>query len=274
MNAEQLLTTRFAKKIWNPFVRAVKEYRLIREGDRIAVCVSGGKDSALLSVLMRMLQAHSDIPFEVCFLSMNPGYSPERRAVIEHGLEELGIVPYCYETKLFDTVARQSKNPCFLCARLRRGSLYAKAQELGCNKIALGHHFDDVTETILMSVLYGGQVQTMKPKLYAEHYEGVQVIRPMYLVRERDVIAWRDACGLTFPGCSCSFAEKAEQEALSSSKRQEIKLLLAQLEQINPQIPKNVFNSVKNIDLDDVLGWHRGEWKQTFLDGYEDGKTV
>lgn len=270
MNAEQLLTTRFAKKIWNPFVKAVKEYRLVNEGDRIAVCVSGGKDSALLSVLMRMLQLHSEVCFEILFLSMDPGYSPERRQMIERGLTSLGVQPYRYETKLFDTVAQQDKNPCFLCARLRRGSLYKKAQELGCNKIALGHHFDDVIETILMSMLYGGQVQTMKPKLHAAHYEGVQVIRPLYLVRERDVIAWRDACGLEFPGCSCAFAAKAEQEAQSSSKRQEIKRLLADLERINPQISKNVFNSVKNIDLDDVLGWHRGEWKQTFLDGYQD----
>lgn len=270
MNAEQLLTTRFAKKIWNPFVKAITEYRLIIPGDRIAVCVSGGKDSALLAVLMRMLKQRLDWNAEVQFVSMDPGYSIERRAVIDRGLDRLGIQPYWYQTRLFDTVAQQVKNPCFACARLRRGSLYRKAQELKCNKIALGHHFDDVIETILMSMLYGGQVQTMKPKLHAEHYEGVQVIRPMYLVRERDIIAWRETCGLEFPGCSCAFAEKAEQEARTSSKRQEIKQLLAKLEQINPQIPKNVFNSVKNIDLDDVLGWHRGDWKQSFLDGYED----
>ena len=273
MNAEQLLTTRFAKKIWNPFVKAVKEYRLVNEGDRIAVCVSGGKDSALLSVLMRMLQLHSEIRFEVLFLSMDPGYSPERRQMIERGLTSLGVQPYRYETKLFDTVAQQDKNPCFLCARLRRGSLYKKAQELGCNKIALGHHFDDVIETIVMGMLYGAQIQTMMPKLHSTNFEGMELIRPMYLIREEDIKRWRDYNDLHFIQCACKFTDNCSSEGCkqnnTGSKRKRVKQLNEELKAEDPQIEANIFKSVENVNLATVIAYKdKNNVTHHFLDEY------
>ncbi len=268
-SAQNAITTRFSRKIWNPVRKAVADYQLIQPGDRIAVCISGGKDSMLLANTLTLLQKVSDIPFTLTGLSMDPGYTPEARAQIEHNLTILELETTWYQTKLFDTVNRETSNPCFLCSRLRRGSLYAKALELGCNKIALGHHFDDVVETTLLSMLYGGQVQTMLPKLRAKNYPGMQVIRPLYLVRERDILAWRDFCGLKFLACSCAFAAKARQtNQQESSKRYEVKQIIAQLERENDQVAKNIFNSVKNVNVDDVLGWHKGAEKHTFLDEY------
>ncbi|MDO5548496.1 MAG: ATP-binding protein [Eubacteriales bacterium] len=269
-SAQRLLTTRFSKTIWNPFRTAVKNYRLVEPGDHIAVCISGGKDSLLLGVLLQRFQKYSGIPFTLTGLSMDPGYLPAARAQIDHNLEQLGLHTHQYSTRLFQTVNQETDNPCFLCSRLRRGSLYQKAQELGCNKIALGHHYDDVIETTLMSMLYGGQIQTMLPRIRAKNYEGVQVIRPLYLVRERSILAWRDACELECLACSCSFAEKARQDNHpESSKRYEIKQLIAQLEAGNRQVPANIFNSVKNINVRDVLGWHDGPETHSFLDEYE-----
>lgn len=268
-SAQSAITTRFSRKIWNPIRKAIAEYELIQPGDRIAVCISGGKDSMLLACALSMLQKISDIPFTLTGLSMNPGYTPETRAQIERNLDQLGLNTTWYRTKLFETVNRETSNPCFLCARLRRGSLYAKALELGCNKIALGHHFDDAVETTLLSMLYGGQVQTMLPKLRAKNYAGIQVIRPLYLVRERDILAWRDFCELTFLTCSCEFAAKArQQDRPESSKRYEVKQIIAHLEEKNDQVAKNIFNSVKNVNVNDVLGWHRGAETHSFLDEY------
>ena len=194
--ASKLITTQFRRKIWNPVRKAIKEYQLVEPGDRIAVCISGGKDSLLLACTMQLLQKISDIPFTVIGLSMDPGYTAESRRCIEENIRQLELETTWYTTRLFETVNQEQDNPCFMCSRLRRGSLYAKALELECNKIALGHHFDDVVETTLMSMIYGGQVQTMLPKLRARNYPGMQVIRPLYLVRESAVLAWRDACEL------------------------------------------------------------------------------
>ncbi|MDO4174619.1 MAG: ATP-binding protein [Eubacteriales bacterium] len=267
--AQRMLTTQFSRKIWNQIRKAIKEYQLVLPEDCIAVCISGGKDSLLLACALTMLQKISEIPFTIVGLSMDPGYSAQNRAQIEHNVQLLGLETHWYTTRLFETVNRETDNPCFLCSRLRRGSLYEKALELGCNKIALGHHFDDVVETTLMSMLYGGQVQTMLPKIRAKHYPGMQVIRPLYLVRERDILAWRDACGLECLACSCSFAAQARQEGRpESSKRYEIKQLIATLEQENDQVAKNIFNSVKNVNVDDILGWHKGAERHTFLDDY------
>ena len=268
-SAQRAITTAFSRKIWKPIRNAIREYELIQPGDRIAVCISGGKDSMLLACALTMLQKISDIPFTLIGLSMDPGYTPESRAQIEQNIQALGLDTQWYSTRLFETVNRETDNPCFLCSRLRRGSLYEKALELGCNKIALGHHFDDVVETTLLSMLYGGQVQTMLPKLHAKNYPGMQVIRPLYLVRESAVLAWRDACELECLACSCDFASKARQDSHpESSKRYEIKQLIARLEQENDQVAKNIFNSVKNVNVDDILGWHKGPERHSFLDEY------
>ncbi len=270
IHAQNLITTRFSRKIWNPIRKAVQDYQLIQPGDRIAVCISGGKDSMLLACAMQLMQRVSAVPFTLIGLSMDPGYTADSRAQIEHNIQALGLETTWYRTKLFDTVNQETDNPCFLCSRLRRGSLYAKALQLGCNKIALGHHFDDVVETTLLSMLYGGQVQTMLPKLHAKNYENMQVIRPLYLVRERDILAWRDACSLTFLACSCDFAANARKENRpENSKRYEVKQLIARLEQRNDQVAKNIFNSVKNVNVDDILGWHKGAERHTFLDDYD-----
>ncbi|HIV68076.1 MAG TPA: tRNA 2-thiocytidine biosynthesis protein TtcA [Candidatus Butyricicoccus stercorigallinarum] len=269
--AQRAITTAFSRTIWKPVRRALREYALLQPGDRIAVCISGGKDSLLLACALNLLHQVSDVPFSLVGLSMDPGYTPESRAQIERNLQALGIETHWYRTRLFETVNRETDNPCFLCARLRRGSLYETALSLGCNKIALGHHFDDVVETTLLSMLYGGQVQTMLPKLRAKNYPGMQVIRPLYLVRERDILAWREACGLTCLACSCEFAGRARRAGdPASSKRYEIKQLIARLERDNDQVAKNIFNSVKNVNVDDVLGWHQGAQRHSFLDGYDD----
>ena len=268
--AQKCITTTYSRKIWSQIRKAIKEYQLIQPGDNIAVCISGGKDSMLLACALQMLQKISDIPFTITGLSMDPGYTTESRSQIEKNMETLGLQTTWYHTRLFETVNKETDNPCFMCARLRRGSLYAKALELGCNKIALGHHFDDVVETTLLSMLYGGQVQTMLPKLHAKNYPGMQVIRPLYLVRERDIEAWRDACSLTFLACSCEFAERAKQiDTPDSSKRYEIKQMIAYLEKNNDQVAKNIFNSVKNVNVNDILGWHNASERHTFLDDYE-----
>lgn len=269
-SAQKYITTQFSRSIWSQFRKAVSDYRLIEPNDHIAVCISGGKDSLLLGVLLQMFQKYGTIPFTLTGLSMDPGYTPDSLRQIRQNIQALGLSAYEYHTKLFQTVNQETDNPCFLCSRLRRGSLYSKAQELGCNKIALGHHFDDVIETTLLSMIYGGQVQTMLPRIKAKNYAGVQVIRPLYLIREKNIAEWRDACGLECLACSCSFAEKAKQSNTpESSKRYEIKQLIAQLEAGNEQVPKNIFNSVKNVNVNDILGWHNGAERHSFLDDYE-----
>ena len=266
---EQSIVKRSHETLWSPFCRAIKKYQLIQPGDRIAVCISGGKDSMLLAKMMQMLHRHTAIPFEVQFLVMNPGYNEENRKRVEDNARLLEIPCTVFESRIFDIANTQEKNPCYLCARMRRGCLYKKARELGCNKIALGHHFDDVIETTVLGMFYAGQLQGMMPKLHSKNYPGMELIRPLYLVREEDIIAWAGANGLSFIQCACRFTERAEQEE-HASKRREVKALLKELKKTNPSIEDNIFSSLHLLQLDTMVGWkYRGE-AHSFLDDYDD----
>ena len=259
---EQRLLTEFRKPLWRPFMRAVRQYRLLQAGDRIAVCISGGKDSMLLAKLVQILQRHSEVPFEAVYLIMDPGYSPENRRQVEANARRLEIPCTLIESDVFEVADAQAagEHPCFLCARMRRGCLYRHARDLGCNKLALGHHYDDVIETTLMAMLWGGQVQAMPPKLKAQNFPGMELIRPMYLIREADVIAWRDAFGLEFIRCACRFSESADRDD-SASARQQTKRLIASLRAANPKVEQNIFNSIHRAQLDTLVGWKQGgEW--------------
>ena len=268
---EKSIRKKFHKTIWSRFVKAIKEYQLIQEGDKIAVCISGGKDSMLMAKLFQELQRHRGIPFEIKFLVMDPGYKEENRRLIESNAAQMNIPLDIFETNIFNAVVNIEKSPCYLCARMRRGHLYKNAQDLGCNKIALGHHFDDVIETILMGMLYGGQVQTMMPKLHSTNFPGMQLIRPLYLIREADILHWRDYNNLRFLQCACRFTEKAASEDLSAtSKRLEIKRLIQQLRATNPYIESNIFRSVENVTLDTVIAYKKKGVTHHFLDNYDD----
>lgn len=266
----------FRKSIWTKFLKGVKEYQLIQPGDKIAVCISGGKDSMLMGMCMKRLQRYSKIPFEVVFLVMNPGYNEINYQKIIENAATLELPIQVFETKIFDAVAKIDQHPCYLCARMRRGHLYKTAQSLGCNKIALGHHFDDVIETILMGMLYGSQVQTMMPKLHSENYAGMQLIRPMYLVREADIIRWRQANDLQFIQCACRFTENCTMcdNGGGGSKRQEVKELLKMLRKTNPAVDKNIFRSVENVNLQTIISYHRGNDYHHFLDDFDAGRSV
>ena len=265
---EQTLLTDMRKAIWRPFMRAVRDYRLLSPGDRIAVCISGGKDSMLLAVLMRLLQRHSEVPFEAAYLIMDPGYSPDNRRQVEENARRLELPFTLFESDVFEVARAQDEHPCFLCARMRRGCLYGKARELGCNKIALGHHCDDVIETTLMAMLYGGQIQAMPPRLRARNVPGMELIRPMYKIREADITAWRDAFGLEFLRCACQVAEAADVDG-GASKRGEVKRLIAALHRDNPKVEQNIFNSIHRVQLDTLVGWkHRGE-EHSFLEDFD-----
>lgn len=267
---EKSIRKKFHKTIWSRFVKAIKEYQLIQEGDKIAVCISGGKDSILMAKLFQELQRHRGIPFEVKFLVMDPGYKEENRRLIESNAAQMNIPLNIFETNIFNAVVNIEKSPCYLCARMRRGHLYKNAQDLGCNKIALGHHFDDVIETILMGMLYGGQVQTMMPKLHSTNFPGMQLIRPLYLIREADILHWRDYNKLKFLQCACRFTEKSASEDLSvTSKRLEIKRLIQQLRATNPYIESNIFRSVENVTLDTVIAYKKKGVTHHFLDNYD-----
>ncbi len=268
--AEESICNKFGRKIWTKFRRGVRDYRLINEGDKIAVCISGGKDSILMALCIRRLQRNGEIPFEAEYIAMDPGYSEENAEKIKENCKLLDLPVSFYKTNIFDSAEKSPKNPCFLCSRLRRGWLYKKAQELGCNKIALGHHFDDVIETILMGMLYGSQMQTMMPKLHSENYSGMELIRPLYLVREADIVDWTEHNGLSFIRCACSMSEKSEQ----GSKRAEIKELLAQLRQTNPAVDMNIFRSAENVNLQTLISYHIGENRHHFLDSYDEGITI
>ena len=235
---EQALLTEYRKSIWRPFMRAVRAYELLSPGDRVAVCVSGGKDSMLLAKLMQMLARHSETPFEAVTLVMDPGYAPAIRRRVESDARRLGLSYTLFESDVFEVAAAQDANACFLCARMRRGCLYKNAQKLGCNKIALGHHFDDVIETTLMAMLHGGQIQAMPPKLRADNFPGMELIRPMYMVREADILAWRDAFGLDFIRCACQMTEAAAKDE-SASRRQAVKRLIADLSHSDPKVAQN-----------------------------------
>lgn len=267
---ERSIIKRFRKEIWRPFVKALNEYEMIREGDKIAVCISGGKDSMLLAKCMQEILRHGKMQFGLEFLVMDPGYNPENRSLIEENAKILGIPVHIFESDIFNVVVDVEDSPCYLCARMRRGNLYANAKELGCNKIALGHHFDDVIETILMSMLYGAQVNTMMPKLHSTNFEGMELIRPLYLVKEADILAWKDYNHLRFLQCACRFTEESvrrNEEELS--KRQEMKKLIAGFRKTNPYIETNIFKSVGNVNLDACIGYVKNGERHNFLEEYE-----
>jgi tRNA 2-thiocytidine biosynthesis protein TtcA len=267
---ERSIVKKYRRQIWLPFLTAVREYRLIQEGDRVAVCISGGKDSMLMAKCVQHLQKYSDFPFEAEYLVMDPGYNEINRRRVAENAELLRLPVHVFETNIFDVVAKTEQSPCYLCARMRRGHLYQKAQEFGCNKIALGHHFDDVIETILMSILYGAEVKTMMPKLHSTSHPGMELVRPMYKVHEADILAWRRYNELQFIQCACRFTENCVLgDNGGGSKRQEMKELIKKLRKINPKIDRNIFHSVGNINLETVLGYRRGEERHSFLDDYD-----
>ena len=266
---EQYLLKTRREALWRPFMQAVRRYGLIRPGDRIAVCMSGGKDSALLAVMVDLLRRRGEIPFEAVNLVMDPGYRPEVRRQIEENAGRLGLEYSLFESDVFEAAEAQDANPCFLCARMRRGCLYGKARALGCNRIALGHHYDDVIETTLMAMLYGGQLQGMPPMRRAGHFPGMALIRPLYRVREADILAWRDDFGLAFPGCACRFSESAARGE-TPSRRQSVKALIADLARDDPKVPANIFNSIRRVDLDSLMGWKRRGERHTFLEDFPD----
>lgn len=270
-DVEKSIRKKFSKTIWGRFTKAVIEYELVKPNDKIAVCISGGKDSMLMAKLFQELKRHNKFPFELEYLVMDPGYSVENRDVIENNARKLNIPITVFETQIFESVYNVEKYPCYLCARMRRGYLYKKAKELGCNKIALGHHYDDVIETILMGMLYGGQVQTMMPKLHSTNYEGMELIRPLYLIREAEIKHWRDYNKLNFIQCACRFTDTCTSCSPSNtgSKRQEIKQLIAQLKKINPQIESNIFRSVENVNLNTIISYKKDDYQHSFLDDYD-----
>lgn len=269
---ERSIIKRYRKSIWRPFIRGIQEYDLIKDGDKIAVCISGGKDSMLLAKLLQEVQRHGKMDFELKFLSMDPGYSDRNREKLLSNAELLGLPVHMFHTDIFDIVHEVDGNPCYLCARMRRGYLYKNAQDLGCNKIALGHHFDDVIETILMGMMYGGQIQTMMPKLHSTNFPGMELIRPMYLVKEEAIITWRDYNQLEFLQCACRFTENisASGDGVGESKRQEMKQLIKQLRETSDVIDRNIFRSVHDVNLDTLIGYHRGENRYNFLDDYNE----
>lgn len=268
---ETSIRKKFHKKIWCQFTKAVRTYELVKPGDKIAVCISGGKDSMLMAKLFQELKLHNKFPFEVKFLVMDPGYSPANRKVIEENAKILNIPITIFESDIFDSVYNVEKSPCYLCARMRRGHLYSFARELGCNKIAFGHHYDDVIETILMGMLYGAQVQTMMPKLHSTNFEGMELIRPLYLVREDDIKAWRDYNGLHFIQCACKFTDTCTtcNNEENRSKRVEIKELIKTLKKTNPFVEGNIFKSVENVNLDTVVCYKQKGVRHHFLDEYD-----
>ena len=262
---------RFRENLMTPFTKAIRTWEMLQPGDRVAVCISGGKDSMLMAKLFQELQRCRKDPFELVFLIMDPGYSELNRLVIERNAETLGIPAVFFETPIFDAVDQMTKKPCFMCARMRRGYLYRKARELGCNKIALGHHFDDVIETILMAMLWGGQVQTMMPKLRSRNVEGMELIRPMYYIREDDIKAWRDELGLHFIQCACHFTDtcsSCREDGSPISKRMETKLLIRRLKETNPYVEANIFNSMQHVDLSSVLSYKLHGVSHEFADLY------
>ena len=269
--AEDSIRKKYHKSLFSPFARACKTYRLINDGDHIAVCISGGKDSMLMAKLFQEIQRHKKVNFELTFLVMDPGYNKENRELLESNAKALGIPVSIFESDIFDAVDTIEKSPCYICARMRRGYLYSKAKELGCNKIALGHHYDDVIETILMGMLHGGQIQTMMPKLHSTNFAGMELIRPMYFIRESDICAWRDYNDLHFLQCACHFTDTCttcHEDGTTSSKRLETKKLIAQLKKDNPFIESNIFKSVENVNLDTVIAYKKKGVRHSFLEEY------
>lgn len=276
--AERSLIKKYRKELWNPFIAAVKRYGLVSPGDRVAVCLSGGKDSMVLAKLMQELRRHTEHPFELRFLVMDPGYNPENRRLLEENARSLEVPVTVFESNIFDVTAAADRNPCYLCARMRRGFLYAKAQELGCNKIALGHHLSDVIETTLLGLFYGAQLQTMPPKLHSDNFPGMELIRPLYCVREEDIIAWQNYNHLHFLRCACQFTEArdAAGDGVGQSKRQEMKALIRELRRTNPNIEKSIFAALHDVQIDTFPGCKYRGRRYALADWYDapgpDGK--
>lgn len=280
VNIERSIIKEYRKTIWRPFVKGLQEYEMIQDGDRVAVCISGGKDSMLLAKCLQQLKRQSNTKFELEFIVMDPGYQPENRKLIEENAALMNIPVRIFDSDIFDIVVDVDQSPCYLCARMRRDYLYSHAKELGCNKIALGHHFDDVIETILMGILYGGQINTMMPKLHSTNFSGMELIRPLYFVKEEDILAWRDSNHLHFLQCACRFTEQVAKERAAAgeavnggdivhtSKRQEMKELIARLRKNSPFIDANIMKSVENINLDACLGYVQKGVRHHFLETY------
>ena len=271
-NVEKSIRKKFHKALFSRFAKAINEYRLLEEGDKVAVCISGGKDSMLMAKLFQELKKHNKFNFGLEFLVMDPGYKKANREALENNAKLLNIPVTTFETQIFDAVYEIEKSPCYLCARMRRGYLYNNARKLGCNKIALGHHYDDVIETILMGMLYGAQIQTMMPKLHSTNFEGMELIRPMYLIREEDIIHWKEYNNLKFLQCACRFTENCTscgEDGAARSKRTEVKELIQSLKKINPYIESNIFRSVENINLNTVIAYKEKGVKHSFLDNYK-----
>lgn len=269
--AERSISKTYRKTIWNPFVEAVKKYQMIQAGDKIAVCISGGKDSMILAVLMRMLQRYSEVPFQLEYIVMDPGYNTENRQRIEENAKILEIPINVFNSDIFNVVVKIEQNPCYLCARMRRGYLYSRAKELGCNKIALGHHMSDVIETTVMGMFYGSQIQAMLPRLKSTNYEGMELIRPMYCIKEDAIIAWSKYNNLEFIRCACRFTEdyKTNENKEGLSKRQEIKDLIKSMKKVNPNIEINIFRSIHNANVDTMVEYKLNDEFHSFLERFE-----
>ena len=267
---ERSIIKKYRKEIWSRFVKGVSNYKLIEENDNIMVCISGGKDSFLLAKLIQELQRHGKVKFNVRYVVMDPGYNEYNRSFIEDNAKILNVPIEIFESNIFDIVANdEGKSPCYLCARMRRGYLYNKAKELGCNKIALGHHFDDFIETTLLSMFYGSEVKTMMPKLHSDNFEGIELIRPMLLVKEEDIISWRKHNELTFINCACRFTEGCSLINDGTSKRKEMKELIKNLRKVNPNVDQNIFKALENVNMNCIMGWHKDGKEYSFLDEYE-----
>ena len=267
---EKSIIKHFRKEIWSKFIKSVNTYKLIEENDKIAVCISGGKDSFLLAKCIQEIQKHGNVKFNAKYVVMDPGYNEYNRSFILDNAKTLNIPIEMFNTDIFDVVSNvDSKSPCYLCARMRRGYLYSKAKELGCNKIALGHHFDDVIETTLLSMFYGSEIKTMMPKLHSDNFEGLELIRPLILVKEKDIIAWKNYNELTFINCACRFTEGCSLINDGTSKRKEMKELIKNLRKINPNIDKNIFKAMENVNMNCIIGWHKDNKEYSFLDDYD-----
>lgn len=268
---ERSIIKTYRKSIWRKFIAGINEYKMINEGDKIGVCISGGKDSMLMAKCIQELKRHGVVNFDAEYIVMDPGYNEENRQRIIDNAKILNVPIHIFKTEIFDSVVNVEDHPCYLCARMRRGYLYKEAQKLGCNKIALGHHFDDVIETILMGMLYGAQIQTMMPKLHSTNHPGMELIRPLYLVKEKDILAWTRFNDLHFIQCACRFTENIEKNAdNTSSKREEMKALIKQFRKTSPYIEKNIFNSVKDVNLSTIIGYHGNGISYNFMDDYDE----
>ena len=266
---ERSIIKTYRKEIWSKFIKAVKDYELIQENDHIMVCISGGKDSFLLAKCIQEILRHGKVHFEAKYVVMNPGYADKNLKLIKKNAKLMNIPIEIFDTDIFEVSNKLNPvNPCYMCARMRRGHLYNKAQELGCNKIALGHHFDDFIETTLLSMFYGAEIKTMMPKLYSDNFEGIQLIRPMCLIKENDIIAWKKYNKLTFLNCACKFTEMTDKNEIVS-KRKEMKQLINEMRKINKDVDHNIFKAMENVNMSCILGWHDEDKKYSFLDNYD-----